>query len=171
MCHNCGSYRHTFLDCPHSWENMQKNDVYYVREQVVMFTGYDQTDIQRLGYESRNCVVLDTACTSTVCGDRWLQCYLDTLPDEQLGKIKERPGEKLFKFGGECLKSIKCLLLPRQLAGNEIIISVNVVNSDILMLLSLESIKKARKIRMMKQKFWVLESHLTSHQVGITVYQ
>ena len=62
MCHNCGSYRHMFLDCPHSWENMQKNDVYYVREQVVMFTGYDQTEIQRLGHESRNCVVLDTAC-------------------------------------------------------------------------------------------------------------
>ena len=42
---------------------------------------------------------------------------LDTLPEEQLGKIKEFPGEKLFKFGGgECLKSINCLLLPCQLA-------------------------------------------------------
>ena len=108
-----------FLDCPHSWENMQKNDVYYVREQVVVFTGYDQTEIQRLGHESRNCAVLDTACTSTVCGDRWLQCYLDTLSEEQLKKIREFPGEKLFKFGGgECLKSIKRLLLPCQLAGN-----------------------------------------------------
>ena len=64
-----------FLDCPHSWENMQKNDVYYAREQAVTFTGYDQTEMQRLGHESRNCAVLDTACTSTVCGDRWLQCY------------------------------------------------------------------------------------------------
>ena len=144
-CHNCGSYRHMFLDCPHSWENMQKNDVYYVREQVVMFTGYDQTEIQRLGHESRNCTVLDTACTSTVCGDRWLQCYLDTLSEEQLKKIREFPGEKLFKFGGgECLKSIKCLLLPCQLSRNEIIISVDAVHSDIPMLLSLESLKKAR---------------------------
>ena len=78
-----------FLDCPHSWENMQKNDVYYVREQVVMFTGYDQTEIQRLGRESRNCAVLDTACTSTVCGDRWLQCYLDTLSEKILKKKSE----------------------------------------------------------------------------------
>ena len=78
-----------FLDCPHSWENMQKNDVYYVREQVVMFTGYDQTEIQRLGHESRNCAVLDTACTSTVCGDRWLQCYLDTLSEETLKNKSE----------------------------------------------------------------------------------
>ena len=78
-CHNCGSYRHMFLDCPHSLNNMQKNDVYFVRKQAVMFTGYNQTEIQHLGRESRNCAVLDTACTSTVCGDRWLQCYLDTL--------------------------------------------------------------------------------------------
>ena len=86
--------------------NIQKNGIYYVREQVVMFTGYDQTEIQHLGCERRNCAVLDTACTGTVCGDRWLQCCLDTLSEEQLGKIKEFPGEKLFKFGGECLKSL-----------------------------------------------------------------
>ena len=98
-----------------------------------------------MGHESRNCAVLDTACTSTMCGDRWLQCYLDTLYEEQLKKIREFLGETLFKFGGrECLKSIKCLLLPCRLAGNEIIISVNVVHSDIPMLLSLESLKKAR---------------------------
>ena len=76
MCHNCGSYSHMFLDGPHSWENMQKNDVYYVRGQVVMFTGYNQTDIQRLGYESRNCAVLDTACTSTVCRILYLKSNL-----------------------------------------------------------------------------------------------
>ena len=70
---------------------------------------------------------------------------LDTLSEEQLGKIKEFPGEKLFKFGGgECLKLIKCLLLQCQLARNEIIISVDGVHSDIPMLLSLESLKKAR---------------------------
>ena len=86
--------------------NMQKNGIYYVREQVVMFTGYDQTEIQHLGCERRNCAVLDTACTGTVCGDIWLQCCPDTLSEEQLGKIKEFPGEKLFKFGGECLKSL-----------------------------------------------------------------
>ena len=68
MCHNCGSYRDMFLDCPNSWKNMQKNDVYYLRKQVVMFTGYNQTEIERLSNESRNCAVLDTACTSTVCG-------------------------------------------------------------------------------------------------------
>ena len=50
---------------------MQKNHVYYVREQAVMFTGYDQTEIQCLGNESKNCAVLDTA-------------YISTLSEEQL---------------------------------------------------------------------------------------
>ena len=144
-CYNCGSYRHMVADCPHTWENMRKNKVYYVEEQVVMYTGYNQDEIQRLGNESRNCAVLDTACTSTVCGDKWLQCFLDTLTEEQLQKVEEFPGRKLFKFGGgECLKSTKCLLLPCYLAGKEILINVDVVHSDIPMLLSLESLKKAK---------------------------
>ena len=47
--------------------------------------------------------------------------------------------------GGECLiNSIKCLLLLCELAGNEIIISVNVVHSNTPMLFCLESLKKAR---------------------------
>ena len=74
-----------------------------------------------------------------------MQSDIDTLSEEQLGTIKEFPGEKLFKFGGgECLKSIKSLLLPCQLARNEIIISVDVVHSDTPMLLNLKSLKRSR---------------------------
>ena len=59
-------------------------------------------------------------------------------------------------------------------AGNEIIISVDVVHSDIPMLLSLESLKKARaKLDVENDETEILgkESHLTSHQVDTTVYQ
>ena len=129
-----------------------------------MFTGYNQTEIQRLGHESCNCAVLDTACTSTVQYkySMW-GCYLDidTLSGVQLGKRKEFQGGKLFKSGGEeCFKSIKCLLLPCKLAGNEIIISVNVVHSDIPILLSLESLKKARVKLDVDQRFHGADSRI-----------
>ena len=47
---------------------MQNNNIYYVKEQVVVFTGYNQTEIQCFDHKSRNCAVLDTGCIGTVCG-------------------------------------------------------------------------------------------------------
>lgn len=37
-------------------------------EHVVLFTGYDMDDVKRLGVDARNCAVLDSTCSSTVCG-------------------------------------------------------------------------------------------------------
>ena len=53
-CLCCGSYRHMLTDCPHSWENLSKS------------AGESRTralhwrDRAILGYESRNCAVLDS---------------------------------------------------------------------------------------------------------------
>ena len=78
-CHGCGSYRHFIGKCPHSHENISKNqaNISETTEKVVLFTGYHKGEIQRLGEEAINCAVLDTACTSIVCGKRWLQYFLE----------------------------------------------------------------------------------------------
>ena len=41
-------------------------------EHVVLFTGYHKREIAQLGIDDRNCAVLDSACSSTVCGETWL---------------------------------------------------------------------------------------------------
>ena len=71
-CHGCGSYRHFVGNCPHSHENKPKVNITEEvdEEKVVLFTGYNTGEIQRLGEEATNCAVLDTACTSTVCGKK-----------------------------------------------------------------------------------------------------
>ena len=74
---------------------------------VVLFTGYSKSEIGQLGEEAINCAVLDTACTSTVFGIRWIQCFLDGLSEEELRSVMKKEGEKLFKFGsGETLKFV-----------------------------------------------------------------
>ena len=40
-----------------------------VVENVVLFTGYNEQEIQQLGVDARNCAVLNSACSSTVCGE------------------------------------------------------------------------------------------------------
>jgi transposase InsO family protein len=157
-CHACGSFRHMVTKCPHSWENIQASDnvklsnatdqatddCLFIQENVVMFTGYDKDQVRILGDESRNCAVLDTACTSTVCGRKWLQCFLGTLTDQERSSMQRSPGRKIFKFGGgEKLKSTESVCLPCTLAGKEVRIQVDVVDSDIPLLLSLKSLKGA----------------------------
>ena len=48
-------------------------------EHAVLFTGYYKDEIARLGVDARNCAVLDSACSSTVCGKLWLDGYLESL--------------------------------------------------------------------------------------------
>ena len=66
------------------------------------------------------------------------------LNEEEKEKIKQFTGGRLFKFGGgEILPSIACYEIPAYLAGKEITIRTDVVDSDIPLLLSIKSMKKA----------------------------
>ena len=107
-CRSCGSYRHLVVNCPHSWENMAKTNVnermakvnITEEENVVLFTGYNKTDIAQLGFDARNCAVLDSACSSTVCGENWLDNYINSLDKRDRVKVQQSIGQKIFKFGG-----------------------------------------------------------------------
>lgn len=147
LCKACGSYRHFVSDCPYSYENMAKVNITSeeTSEHVVLFTGADRESTSQLGSEARNCAVLDSACSSTVCGEQWLNCYLESLSSEDRSKIVQQPGYKIFKFGGgEKLKSQGSYGLPAQLANREVTINTDVVKSDIPLLLSKSAMKKAK---------------------------
>ena len=102
-------------------------------EHVVLFTGYHEGDIAELGIDVRNCAVLDSACSSTVCGDIWLENYLNSLDHEDRRKIKRSIGRKTFKFGGgERLKSEGEYNLPAVIVGKEVTIKTDIVVSAII---------------------------------------
>ena len=109
LCISCGSFRHLMAQCPDSWENMASTNKVNVvdsathkqaDEQVILFTGYQKDNLQQLGIDAQNCVVLDSACSSTVCGATWMNNYLNSLRPEERVKVCESPGKKIFKFGG-----------------------------------------------------------------------
>ncbi|ESO88643.1 hypothetical protein LOTGIDRAFT_165427 [Lottia gigantea] len=64
-CPSCGSYRHLMADCPDSYENM------------FLFTGYQKNDVSILGKDAQNFAVLESACSGTVCGSKWMKNYMD----------------------------------------------------------------------------------------------
>lgn len=146
LCKSCGSYRHLLAQCPDSWENMaQVKLVDTEKEDVVLFTGNDRKHLQQFRQEAGNCAVLDSAASSTVCGEIWLEDYLSSLSDEDKHKVVKSPGDKVYRFGGgEVLKSQGSYCIPAVLAGKEVLIRTDVVSSDIPLLLSKPSMKRAK---------------------------
>ena len=150
-CRCSGSYRHLVAKCPHCWENMSKTNVTermakvnITEDELVLFTGYHKGDIAQLGIDARNCAVSDSACSSTVCGEIWQENYLNSLDHEDRRKIKRSIDQKTFKFGGgERLKSKGEYNLPAVIAGKEVTVKTDVVESDIPLLLSRQAVKTA----------------------------
>ena len=173
-CIACGSFRHLLAECPDSWENLEKAYVCYSEEieltnehsevirnkeveekfemdceeiDVVLFTGGAKTDISALGKDTKNCMVLDSACTRNVCGKSWLYCYLDSLNKEDRTKLVFSKSDRVYKFGGgERLKSIALVSMPAFVNGVEIEIQTDVVESDIPLLWSSQDMKRAKVI-------------------------
>ena len=153
LCRACGSYRHLLKDCPDSWENMENvhlvqhenNQNRTIGEEVTLLTGHHQDSLGQLQIDARNCAVLDSACTSTVCGSAWMECYLDSLPPEDRRCVTAKTGSKTFKFGGgEILQSRASYSIPAVLAGQKVSIVTDVVESEIPLLLSKDTMKKAK---------------------------
>ncbi|CAG2191491.1 unnamed protein product [Mytilus edulis] len=142
-CLSCDSIRHLVKQCPHSYENMAKANQGV--EKAVLFTGNKSQEALVLLTESANSAILDSACTSTVAGETWMKCYLDSLDSSIREKVVENPSETLFKFGGgTVLQSTKKVTFPCAIAGVECEIQADVVTSDIPLLLSKDSMKKAK---------------------------
>ena len=150
-CLSCGSFRHMIANCPDSWENLGKVNLVenkgnaFDNDNIVLFTGSDKSRVTQLGCEARNCVVLDSACSSTVCGQSWLSCYLQSIAEKDKEKVKCCPSVKVFQFGGgEKLNSKASYHIPAVIAGQEITIITDVVESNIPLLLSLKAMKNAK---------------------------
>ena len=156
LCNSCGSYRHMMINCPDSWENMGNRDTKvniveqtgnygHGSEQVVLFTGFQRDSLREFTKDAQNCIVLDSACSSNVCGREWMDTYLETLSPNDRSKVVQVPGHKVFKFGGgERLTSQSSLTIPGQLAGKPVMINTDVVESDIPLLMSKDAMKRAK---------------------------
>ena len=169
LCIRCGSYRHLLKSCPHSYENMSKAEKSKNKKQVhtvevdtetttedtdsddderfCLFTTNDQ-ELSRFTSEAINCAALDTCCTSTVCGEKWMKIYQKSMPVHMKSQMQGPFGtNRKYVFGNEGVLSGKeRYLLPIMLGGYETSVEVDVIKSDIPMLLAKKDMKKAGMI-------------------------
>lgn len=152
-CIVCDSMYHWARNCPHAGrdrdaENFETSEIVHLS----LFMGYTsdgpyKSKLQTLNSESRGCAVLDTGCSTTVCGRNWLHNYLETLSEYERANIIEEVSSSSFTFGdGVTIGSQKRVILPCWIGGLRANITTDVVECDIPLLMSKDSMKKAKMI-------------------------
>lgn len=55
--------------------------------------------------ESLGSAIIDTACTRTVCGEKWLENYIDDLTQDQVNQLMQTENHSCrpFRFGNGSL--------------------------------------------------------------------
>ena len=76
-CKACDSYRHFLAHCPDTWENIarenreeinRKSNIFSNDEPEVLFISHNKENSVFISGRSCGYAVLDSACSSTVCG-------------------------------------------------------------------------------------------------------
>ena len=141
-CHKCGSWNHLARSCPDNTNQSDSSQAEEVEDcAVVLWNNLESSSLIR---PHRNCAILDTACSSTVCGEEWLENYISSLDASDKKNIITKPTERKFKFGSGCiLKSKKYVILPCYIGGSKVQIATDVIESKLPLLMSKPSLKRA----------------------------
>ena len=107
-------------------------------------TGDEDSSKDRLLGETIGHCVVDSGCTRTVCGDVWLNTYLDSLTSRDRMSVFTTNSTCHFRFGdGEVYTSSRAVHIPVYIGSEVAVLTTQVVSANIPLLLSRDSLKKA----------------------------
>lgn len=113
-------------------------------ENVTLFTNDPIEQCYFLG-ETLGYAVLDSGCNKTVCGKSWLNSYIDTLSRAEHMLVEKHTDNSTFRFGdGDPVVSRELIVIPIQLGSHKLKLMTSVVDSDVPLLISRVSLKRAQ---------------------------
>ena len=138
-CYICQSVEHLRPACPFKKRPNGGED-------VVLFTG-SVGELVLLVREAWGSMILDSACSRTVCGLKWIDEFLSQMDPEIRITVAITQSKRVFHFGGgEQLNSLKQITFPCMVAGISLKICTEVVESEIPLLLSCSAMKEANVV-------------------------
>ena len=122
----------------------------------------EATPATKLIGETLGCMVVDSGCIHTVCGKNWLESYLESLSVRDRKSVSTENGHTLFRFGnGVAFRSLKRVTVPVYLGNLRARISTDVVDCEIPLLFSKESLKRGNgEINFVKDRITILKQSL-----------
>ena len=154
ICRRCRSIYHWIADCPHNTnipEKQNNANSYYTKslEDEVYIALLQSCDpcppdrISNLVKETWCHAVVDSGCSKTVAGKSWYEVYCESLNDEERSSIIEENSNAIFKFGdSKAVESMKKVYLPVVIGKKNVSLEVEIVESDVPLLLSKASLIK-----------------------------
>ena len=157
-CRNCESVHHYVADFPVPFENKRQKatESHFVSSEKNGPKSCEDSDVQEslisiallvggvLLQQSRNCAILDTACTGTVCGQLWWEVFYESIPENLKKMVKYENSETKIMFGNmESQKAIMKITFPARIGSKLCTITSDVVLSELPFFLSKQAMKKA----------------------------
>ena len=137
-CRTCDSKYHWQSECPVRSKTPDTITLFQSKN-------IDNEETKVFAGETINCAVLDSGCSQTICGKNWLSCFQGSLDEDT--QIAEKASKLTFKFGNEDpVHSIKKASLPVMIGKQEIDLDIDVVDTDIPLLLSKSAMKKSSTV-------------------------
>ena len=153
QCAICKSIYHWAPKCPHRESAKIDPSILcsesstLLSEHVVLHahnTAHDTNALNGLMSETWNAAVLDCGATKTVAGQSWMDHYIMCLSDDDKKLVQVKKANTAFRFGdGNQVISDKNVTFPAILGSRSVFISSDVIQKDIPLLFSRESMKKA----------------------------
>ena len=142
-CMICQSINHWAPRCPD--KNSDNNTLLLENEITLHQSNTSNTsDLKSLVSETWSSALLDCGASKTVCGSEWLEEYKQNLTDSNLRQLSSSKSHNFYRFGdGRRIPAKECVSLPAIIGTKRVIINTDVVDSDIPLLLSRDSMKKA----------------------------
>ena len=148
-CFACGSPEHLADKCPNRSEKKedqseQVNYTLMTLKYPALTPNEGNNKLSALVRDTLGMGLLDSGCTKTVVGEKWMSIYIEMLDEKDACKVIQKDDSASFQFGdGAKVVSKKKVLFPAVIGKKEITIEANVVSNDIPLLLSRDSMKRA----------------------------
>ena len=110
--------------------------------------------------------MIDSGCSSTVCGSLWLKVYVDSLSTKQRQLIELSECSKKYRFGdGKEVEAAETAKVPVFFGKVKAFITIDVVPALIPLLLSKDSLKRGKaEINFVKNTMTILNEQLVLHK-------
>ena len=146
-CAICHSINHWATMCPDA-EKQNKNhghNTYVVNDIILHQSDFDTpNELKGLVSETWNAALLDCGASKTVCGKTWFDEYAATLSEKDRESITFHTSQHVYRFGdGKRVQAIKGAKIPALIGFKAIYIETDIVDSDIPLLFSKSSMKRA----------------------------
>lgn len=159
-CRKCRSIYHWQEDCPHATNNQdsntsQKSKVYYGNDptdEIIISLFQNSSPVSTdevlcLVGETLNMAVIDSGCPTTVCGDKWYSNYMESMSEEEKHNVKTEDSKAVYRFGDSAPSpSLKKVFLPITINDMNMYLPTDVVEVDVPLLLSKETLKKGKAV-------------------------